>query len=404
MSHHAFAPVAVLAAGLCAACAVCGRPPPPHDATPLSVATAAAPAEASPAPLPPPEDWGHGLPLEKIKLPPGFRLDVFAYDLDGARSLALGAQGTVFVGTRGEGKVYAVRDGDGDGRADDVFTLASGLNSPNGVAFRDGSLYVAEVSRVLRFDDVEARLANPPRAAVVNDSFPRDAHHGWKFIRFGPDGKLYVPIGAPCNVCERSDPRYASITRMNADGTGFEVFASGVRNTVGFDWHPDTAELWFTDNGRDWLGDDKPPDELNRAPEAGLHFGFPYVHGRDLLDPKYGRKGFPERFRPPERELGPHVAALGMRFYTGEAFPAAYRGHVFIAEHGSWNRSTPLGYRVTFVRVEGNRAVSYEVFAQGWLQGRKAWGRPVDVLVMPDGALLVSDDRAGAVYRITYEG
>jgi glucose/arabinose dehydrogenase len=395
------APVAVLAAaGLVAACAVCGRTPPPHDAAPLG-GTAAA---ASRAVLPPPADWGHGLPLENIKLPPGFRIDVFAFGLGGARSLALGARGTLFVGTRDEGKVYAVVDRDGDGRADETFTLASGLHSPNGVAFRDGALYVAEISRVLRYDDVEARLSDPPRPAVVNDTFPTDEHHGWKFIRFGPDGKLYVPVGAPCNVCERDDERYASLMRMNADGTTLEVFASGVRNTVGFDWHPETAELWFTDNGRDWLGDDRPPDELNRAPEAGLHFGFPYVHGKDILDPKYGRKGIPARFTPPARELGPHVAALGMRFYTGGMFPAEYRGRVFIAEHGSWNRTAPIGYRVTSVKLDGNEAVSYEVFAEGWLQGRKAWGRPVDVLVMPDGALLVSDDRAGAVYRITYEG
>jgi glucose/arabinose dehydrogenase len=395
------APAAVLtAAALVAACAVCGRTPPPNDAAPLAEATAA----ASPAVLPPPDDWGHGLPLDNIKLPPGFRVDVFAYGLDGARSLALGSRGTLFVGTREAGKVYAVVDGNGDGRADDVFTVASGLDSPNGVAFRDGALYVAEISRVIRFDDVENRLANPPRPAVVNDTFPRDKHHGWKFIRFGPDGMLYVPVGAPCNVCERDDARYASIMRMNADGTGLEIFASGVRNTVGFDWHPETAELWFTDNGRDWLGDDRPPDELNRAPEAGLHFGFPYVHGADIMDPKYGRKGIPARFTPPARELGPHVASLGMRFYVGDTFPAAYRGHIFIAEHGSWNRTTPIGYRITLVKLEGNKALSYEVFAEGWLQGRTAWGRPVDILVMPDGALVVSDDRAGAVYRITYEG
>jgi glucose/arabinose dehydrogenase len=350
------------------------------------------------------EDWGHGLPLEQITLPPGFRLDVYAYGLPGARSLALGAHGTVFVGTREAGKVYAVRDRDGDGRADDIFTLASGLHSPNGVAFRNGALYVAEISRVIRYEDVEARLADPPEPVVVNDTFPSDEWHGWKFIAFGPDGKLYVPVGAPCNVCESADPRYASLMRMEADGSGLEVFASGIRNTVGFDWHPETGELWFTDNGRDWLGDDEPPDELNRAPEPGLHFGFPYVHGRDLPDPKYGGAGPPERFAPAARELGAHVAPLGMRFYTGTMFPPPYRGQIFIAEHGSWNRTTPVGYRVTLVRVEGGKAVSYEVFAEGWLQGGKAWGRPVDVLVMPDGALLVSDDTAGAVYRLRYGG
>jgi glucose/arabinose dehydrogenase len=342
--------------------------------------------------------------VDEIRLPPGFHIGVYAYPVPGARSLALGAKGTVFVGTRGEGKVYALSDRDGDGRAEAVVTIAEGLNSPNGVAFRGGALYVAEISRVIRFDDVENRLERPPTPATVNDTFPRDEHHGWKFIRFGPDGKLYVPVGAPCNVCERSDERYASIMRMNADGSGLEIFARGVRNTVGFDWHPETGELWFTDNGRDWMGDNKPPDELNRAPKAGLNFGFPYIHGADILDPKYGKKGIPPAFTPPARELGPHVAALGMRFYVGEMFPPAYRGQIFIAEHGSWNRATPIGYRVTLVRLDGNKATSYEVFAEGWLRGRRAWGRPVDVLVMPDGALLVSDDKAGAVYRITYHG
>jgi glucose/arabinose dehydrogenase len=211
-----------------------------------------------------------------------------------------------------------------------------------------------------------------------------------------------VPVGAPCNICERSDPIYASITRINPDGTGREVFAHGVRNTVGFDWHPRTGELWFTDNGRDWMGDDLPADELNHAPRKGMHFGFPYVHQGDVPDPEYGQGKTPTEFTPPVRRLGPHVAALGMRFYTGKMFPEEYRGHVFIAEHGSWNRSSPLGYRITMVRLSGSQAVSYEPFAEGWLQGRQAWGRPVDVLVMPDGALLVSDDKAGVIYRIAY--
>lgn len=382
------------AAALVAACGVCGRTPPANDAAPLTTGTTA----------PASEDWGHGLPIDKIALPPGFRVGVYAHGLPGARSLALGEKNTLFIGTRAQGKVYAAVDRDGDGRADGLFTFAEGLNNPNGVAFRGGALYVAEIHRVVRFDDAEGHLQNPPAPTVVNETFPRDKHHGWKFIRFGPDGKLYVPVGAPCNVCERDDERYASIMRMNADGSDLEVFARGVRNTVGFDWHPATGELWFTDNGRDWMGDDVPPDELNWAPGAGLHFGFPYVHGKDIPDPKYGKKGKPPAFTPPARELGPHVAALGMRFYSGKMFPPPYRGQIFIAEHGSWNRTTPIGYRITLVRLDGNRAVSYEVFAEGWLQGRRPWGRPVDVLVMPDGALLVSDDKAGAVYRITYEG
>ncbi|MFO8008660.1 MAG: sorbosone dehydrogenase family protein [Candidatus Brocadiia bacterium] len=345
---------------------------------------------------------GGDLPLETIKLPSGFRIAHYSADVPGARSMALGPEGTLFVGTRREGRVYAVRDADGDGRAEQVITVASGLNMPNGVAMRDGDLYVAEVSRVLRFDDIEDRLDDPPPPVVVNDTFPTDRHHGWKFIAFGPDDMLYVPVGAPCNVCEPDDTRYASIMRMEPGGDGLEVYARGVRNTVGFDWRPGTEALWFTDNGRDWMGDNLPPDELNSAPRAGMHFGLPYVHGHDVLDPEFGPGHQPGKFTPPKQALGPHVAALGMRFYTGSAFPEQYRGQIFIAEHGSWNRSVPIGYRVTLVTLEGDDAASYEVFAEGWLQGGKAWGRPVDVQVMPDGALLVSDDRAGAIYRITH--
>lgn len=338
-----------------------------------------------------------------IRLPPGFHIDLYSGDVPGARSMALGDKGTLFVGTRGEGKVYAVPDRDGDGKAEKAIVLARGLDMPNGVAFRDGALFVAERSRVLRYDRIESLLANPPEPVVVNDSFPRDAHHGWKFIRFGPDGRLYVPVGAPCNVCERGDPRYASIMRMNADGTGLEIFARGVRNTVGFDWHPETREMWFTDNGRDRMGDDIPPDELNRAPRKGLHFGFPYRHGKRIPDPIFGGKTTPGTFVPPEVELGAHVAALGMRFYTGVMFPERYRNRIFIAEHGSWNRTEPVGYRVTVVGIEPGQPPEYTPFAEGWLREGKAWGRPVDVLVMPDGSLLVSDDRRGAIYRIRYQ-
>lgn len=343
-----------------------------------------------------------GLHLSKIKMPTGFKIDVYAENVPNARSMALSPNGTLYVATRKEGKVYAVLDRNKDNKGDEVITLAEGLFMPNGVAFRDGALYVAEVNRVLRYDGIERNLHRPPPPEVVNDRFPQDRHHGWKFIRFGPDGMLYVPVGAPCNVCEKKDERHATIMRMKPDGTGLEIFAHGVRNTVGFDWHPKTKELWFTDNGRDWLSDDLPPDELNRASQNGMHFGFPYCHGKDTPDPKFGNKRKCREFTPPAMELGPHVASLGMRFYTGEMFPAAYRHGIFIAEHGSWNRSTPIGYRLTLVRLENNRAVSYEVFAAGWLQGTKAWGRPVDVLIMPDGALLVSDDRAGVIYRISY--
>ena len=342
------------------------------------------------------------LKLDRIKLPPGFNIEVYAPRVPNARSMTLSPSGILFVGSRGKGNVYAVLDHDRDYKADEVVVLASGMNMPNGVAFRDGALYVAEINRVLRFDQIESRLKNPPEPVVVNDSFPKDRHHGWKFIRFGPDGKLYVPVGAPCNVCLKEDPRYATIMRMNPDGSELEIFAHGVRNTVGFDWHPVTKELWFTDNGRDWLGDNLPPDELNHAPKPGLHFGFPFCHGKNIPDPRFGRPGKCQETTPPAMELGPHVAALGMRFYTGTMFPEEYKHQIFIAEHGSWNRTTKIGYRITLVRLKGNKAVSYEVFAEGWLQGRHAWGRPVDVEIMPDGSMLISDDKAGAIYRITY--
>lgn len=345
-----------------------------------------------------------GTELAAIRLPKGFSIELYAGNLPGARSMALGAQGTLFVGTRGEGKVYAVVGRTAAGQPRKRYVIAEGLDSPNGVAFRNGSLYVAEIGRVIRFDGIEDRLDHPPAPVVVNDSFPKKSHHGWKFIRFGPDNKLYVPVGAPCNVCEERDPRFASIMRMDPDGKNLELFASGVRNSVGFDWQPRTGELWFTDNGRDWLGDNLPPDELNRATKAGLHFGFPYRHGANIPDPKYGKGHGTGKFVPPERGLDPHVAALGMRFYTGSMFPEEYRDQIFIAEHGSWNRSRPAGYRITLVRLKGNRPVSYEVFAEGWLRGNKAWGRPVDLQVMPDGSLLVSDDRAGAIYRISWKG
>jgi len=338
--------------------------------------------------------------LGDIKLPPNFRVALYA-EVPNARSMTLGENGILYVGTR-KGEVYAVLPGETAEGMHRVIRIAQGLHSPNGVAFRGGALYVAEIGRILRYDGIESRLSDPPKPVIVNDSFPKDEHHGWKFIRFGPDGTLYIPVGAPCNVCEQADPRYASILRMRPDGTGVEIFAMGVRNTVGFDWNPETKELWFTDNGRDWLGDNLPPDELNHAPREGLHFGFPYMHGKNFPDPEFGTKGEKRSFTPPAWELPAHVASLGMRFYTGTMFPPEYRNQIFIAEHGSWNRSTPNGYRVTVVRLAADRAVSYETFAEGWLQGRTAWGRPVDVQVISDGSLLVSDDKAGLIYRISY--
>lgn len=339
--------------------------------------------------------------LDRIRLPPGFEISVFAGDVPNARSLALGPDQVLFVGTRAS-SVYAVRYA--GAKATAVTTVASGLHLPNGVAVRDGALYVAEVSRILRYD-IGKLLANPAstEALVVTDRFPRETHHGWKFIRFGPDGWLYVPVGAPCNICE-PDSRHALISRIKPDGSAYELFASGVRNSVGFDWDPRSRELWFTDNGGDMLGDDLPSDELNHAPRAGMNFGYPYCHQGDTADSEYGRKRACSEFTPPEVKLGPHVASLGMRFYTGAQFPPEYRNNIFVAEHGSWNRSRKIGYRIARVVVEGGRAVRHEPFAEGWLQGESAWGRPVDLEVMPDGSLLVSDDQAGVIYRIAYRG
>jgi len=340
------------------------------------------------------------LPIEGIRLPPGFEISVFADNVENARSMALGKSDVLFVGTRSAGKVYALRYR--HGRASQILTIASGLNMPNGVAFRDGSLYIAEVNRILRLDNIEAQLERPPEPVVVSRRYPADTHHGWKFIRFGPDGWLYVPVGAPCNICEPDPVRYALISRIRPDGSGYEVFARGVRNSVGFDWHPETRELWFTDNGRDWLGDDLPSDELNHAPRAGMHFGYPFCHQGDTPDPEFGRGRGCSEFTPPAVKLGAHVAALGMRFYTGSMFPAEYRHNIFIAEHGSWNRSEKTGYRVQRVQLSSNGKIKSEVFAEGWLDGNSAWGRPVDIEVLGDGSLLISDDRAGAIYRISY--
>ena len=345
-------------------------------------------------------------PLDKLTLPGGFQIEVYA-EVENARQMALGPNGTLFVGSRRAGNVYAVLDENQDQSADRVVTIASGLRMPNGVAFRDGALYVAEVNRVLRFEGIESRLDDPPEPVVINDGLPTERSHGWKFIAFGPDGKLYVPVGAPCNVCDRTgeDPRFGTILRMNPDGSGEEIFAQGIRNSVGFDWHPAAGELWFTNNGRDRLGDEMPPDTLNHAPEPGLHFGFPFCHAGDIQDPEFTARPCSE-FRPPAQKLGPHVASIGMRFYTGSMFPAEYRNQIFIAEHGSWNRTPEAGhtgYRITVAQVEGGRVTGYDVFAKGWLEAtNESWGRPADVLVMPDGALLVSDDTLGVIYRISY--
>jgi glucose/arabinose dehydrogenase len=340
--------------------------------------------------------------LERIKLPEGFRIDYYAKDVDNARSMALSESGILFVGTREEDKVYAVVDENKDGKADEVVEVASGLTSPNGVAIRNGDLYVAEISRVIKFPSIEQNFRNKPKPEVVNDQFPTDAHHGWKYIAFGPDNKLYVPVGAPCNICDPEKPIYASITRMDPDGKNLEVYADGVRNTVGFDWHPETKHLYFTDNGRDMMGDNIPPDELNRATEKGQHFGYPYCHAGTISDPEFGKKHNCNDYVKPVQNLHPHGGSLGMKFYTGNMFPEEYRNQIFIAQHGSWNRSEKIGYSVATVTTDANGQTTLKTFAEGWLEGQEDWGRPVDVLVMPDGSMLVSDDKNDAIYRITY--
>jgi len=350
-------------------------------------------------------------------VPAGFEVTVFAENVENARSLALGPEGTVFVGSRTGDKVHAVVDRDGDHIGERVVVIASGLDQPNGLAFRDGALYVATASQVLRFDDIEARLDAPPAAVVVRDSLPNpNAGHTWKVIAFGPDDLLYMSVGAPCNVC-LSSPMASTILRMRPDGSELEVFAEGVRNSIGFDWHPETGELWFTDNGRDGLGDDVPSDELNVAWEPGLHFGFPFCHQGDVADPEFGTQRACSTTEPPVQRLGAHVAALGMTFYTGSMFPESYRNSAIIALHGSWNRTVPNGYRVMVAHTEGRRVTGYEPFLDGgflpnrdsgapggWAATSAAAGRPVDVLQMPDGSILISDDTGNRLLRVSYRG
>lgn len=341
--------------------------------------------------------------LAQIRLPPGFSIELFA-KVQNARQMALGKE-TLFVGSMRAGKVHAIPLI--QGRAGKPKVIAEGLNLPVGVAYRDGDLYISAVSRILRIRNAE-RLGSA-KLETVHDKLPTETHHGWKFIAFGPDGKLYIPVGAPCNICAPDPERYALIARLDLADSRREIVARGVRNSVGFDWHPQTGQLWFSDNGRDLLGDDTPPDELNRLARPGQHFGYPNCHGARVADPEFGTARDCARHTPPAQELGAHVAALGMRFYTGKQFPARYRNAIFVAEHGSWNRSRKAGYRVMAAILDGDRVVAYEPFASGWLQNagsaqESVSGRPADVLVMPDGSLLVADDHAGAIYRIVYSG
>jgi len=339
--------------------------------------------------------------LDLIELPPGFSIEIYAEGVENARQMVRGDRGTIFAGSRQTGTVWAITDTDGDQRAEQVRLVDEDLNMPSGIEFLNGSLYVAAVSRILRYDNIESLLDQPPDPVVVTDALPSKKHHGWKYLRFGPDGKLYIPVGVPCNICQEEG--YGEIRRMNLDDSSMETYAVGVRNSVGLAFHPQNGQLWFTDNGRDRLGDDLPADELNFAAQAGMHFGFPYCHQGDLLDKKFGKGKNCEDYETPVVKLQPHGAALGLAFYTGEMFPSEYSGRLFITQHGSWNRSKKVGYQIIVLDVQpSGEVMDVQVFASGWLQNEESWGRPNDVLVMADGALLVSDDQAGVLYRISY--
>ncbi|MGK9230071.1 PQQ-dependent sugar dehydrogenase [Inquilinus limosus] len=360
-------------------------------------AVALAPVGAPPIPTP-----AARLPVTKMKVPDGFKVEVWAAGVANARSMAVGDKGTVFVGTRQLGNVYAITDSGGKRT---VKTIAKGLHRPNGVAFKDGALYVTELSRILRYDDIEQHLDAPPEPKVIYDDLPKDEPHGWKFIAIGPDDKLYVPIGAPCNICEPPET-HAQIRRIALDGSGAEVVARGVRNTVGFDFDPKTGDLWFTDNGRDWMSEDIPNDELNHLTQPGQeHFGYPFCHQGSIRDPEFGWGKSCEETTAPAALLGPHIAALGMEFYTGSMFPEAYRGAIFIARHGPWNRTEKIGADIAVATLDADgRVTRVEPFLTGLIENNGYLGRPVDVETLPDGSLLVSDDHNGAIYRVSYGG
>lgn len=337
-------------------------------------------------------------PLQQLKLPPNYHISIYVDSITNARQMALGSKGTIFVGSLHAGKLYAILP---DPTHPKVITLASNLNMPNGVAFYHNALYVAENDRILRYDDIENHLNQLPKPVLIK-TLPSEKHHGWRYIAFGPDDKLYIGIGAPCNVCLRKEDYFATIMRMNPDGSEYEIYAKGVRNTVGFDWNPMTKQLWFTDNGRDWMGDDTPPDELNYVTTKGSHFGFPFCHGQ-IMDPVYGKNHSCSEFVKPALELQAHVAPLGMKFYLGKMFPLDNNlQHIFIAEHGSWNRTSKVGYQILKVTVDKNKVTTHEPFITGWLQNGQVFGRPVDVLTLPDGSMLISDDFADVIYRVTF--
>ena len=355
-------------------------------------------------PVPPIATPLEKLPLDKIKLPAGFKAEVWSHGHAGGRTMVMGDKGVMFMGTRGIGRVYAIVEKDGKR---EVKTLFQGLTQPNGLAYRNGSLYVFAINKVLRYDDIESKLDNPGEPVDLTQAYnlPPEIHHNWKYVDFGPDGKMYVQVGANCNICEINPGVHGQIRRYNADGTGMEIVARGVRNTVGFDWHPVTKELWFTDNGRDWAGNDGPQDELNRIAKGqeGAFYGFPYCHAKGVVDPDIRKPNACAGVVMPAALTGPHSAGLGIKFYTGSMFPKSYQNVAFIARHGSWNRDEKFGYDVVLARVKGGTA-TIEPFLTGLLnaKGNEFYGRPAYVFQMKDGSLLVSDEQNGATYRITY--
>ena len=344
------------------------------------------------------------LNIENLIAPDGFKIEIFASDVINARQMALAENGTIFVGTRKEGQVYALVDNNNDGKADKQYLIDKNLNMPSGVAFKNGALYVAAVNRILRYDNIEKQLKHPPEPVVVIDDLPDDSHHGWKAIEFNASGNLLIPVGMPCNICLSNDQRHGTIIELNVKTGQYKIFASGIRNSVGLAIHPEDKTLWFSDNGRDWLGDDLPPDEINHAEKPGLNFGFPYLHGKNTLDPEYAEQAEINEYTLPVVELGAHVAPLGLSFYSGKQFPKKYHHSLLVAEHGSWNRSKKTGYRIINIQFNGND-VKVKPFITGWLDKEEdsAWGRPVDILNLPDGSILISDDYADVIYRVTYQ-
>jgi len=402
-SHRSFALLAAVAlAGAAPATAQeKGKPPPPawHQGKPAAMGDSKLAPHAGKMT----ETARTEVPVDRLKLPPGFTAEIWATGLPGGRAMALGDRGKVYVGTRIIGRVYEVTDG-GDRRT--VRVVVDKLVQPAGVAFANGSLYVMAINRVLRFDGIESNPGVQPVDLTDKFQLPPEQHHNWKYIRFGPDKKLYVPFGAPCNICE-PPPQYAQIRRYNPDGSGMEVIARGVRNSVGFDFHPKTGELWFTDHGRDWMGDSGPEDELNRLAKPGANFGFPYCHAQGVPDPDIKKADACKDVTRPVALMGPHSAAMGVLFYTGKMFPAQFRDTLFVARKGSWNRTTPFGFDVINIRVGADgKDPKITPFMTGFIDAKDGkynfWGRPAYLLQMPDGALLVSDEQSGTIFRVSY--